>query len=456
MRATPFRMIMAGVLLAWTPPPLASLGQDGQARRAPNFIVVLTDDQGYGDLGSFGSQTIRTPHLDRMAQEGTRFTSFYAQTVCGPSRFALLSGAYPARDHTAAGWVLPGDVVTLAEAIQPVGYRTGCVGKWDVSGRKYVEGLVPNDQGFDEYYGTLGANDGGEVTLWRNREQVETTRDMSSLTSRYTAEALDFIERHREQPFLLYLAHSMPHVRIDASAEFKGKSQGDLYGDVIEEIDHSVGQILDRLRSLQLDQSTIVIFYSDNGPWNQLEQQFQQSHGGHLASGSAGPLRGGKGSSWEGGLRVPCLAWGPGQVPAGRVCDQIFCSLDILPSLARLTGAPLASGVAIDGIDQSALLTGQPLSDPTPATGRHVFAYFVMNELQAIRRDRWKLALPGRTQHWPFAIDSPPLLAAQLYDLDNDIGERHDVALDHPDLVTELLQLAEETRLDMQLPSTRP
>jgi arylsulfatase A-like enzyme len=234
--------------------------------------VIFTDDQGYGDLGCYGSETLRTPRIDQLAKEGTRFTSFYAQVVCGPSRSALLTGRYPVRS---LGWSMPASEITIAEKLKEAGYATGCVGKWDVSNRAAVRERMPNAQGFDYYYGTLGANDNGRVTLHENNQQVGQTDDMASLTRVYTDKSIEFLTKHKDQPFFLYLAHTMVHSVIDASEEFRGKSRGGLYGDTVEELDFHTGRLLDALDKLGLADNTLVIFTTDNGPWNNLQENLR-------------------------------------------------------------------------------------------------------------------------------------------------------------------------------------
>jgi len=414
----------------------ASAGGD---RKKPNLVVVFTDDQGYGDLGCFGSKTIRTPRIDALAKEGLRLTSFYAQPVCGPSRSALLTGCYPPRVAAdGRGWQLKGKAVTIAEVLKDAGYTTACIGKWDVSGRRNRPGMMPNDQGFDYYFGTWGANDGGRVRLTRNREPLENTNDMASLTGRYTDEAIQFIRKHKDGPFFLYVAHTMAHVVIDASKQFKGKSKGDLYGDVIEEIDWNVGRIVDELKQLGLAKNTIVVFTSDNGPWCQREAHYRKTHGGHLATGSPGPLRGHKGSNWEGGVRVPCVVWGPGHIPGGRENSGMAATIDLLPTFAKLAGGHLPK-YDIDGIDQSALLTGAATK-----SARQKHFYYHNGKLGAVRQGQWKLFVGGAAKKGqsfsdvPF--DSAPL---QLYDLESDIGEKKNVVSEHPETVRALLKLAD-------------
>lgn len=409
----------------------------------PNFVIVFLDDVGYGDLVSYGSTRNSTPRLDRMAREGTRFTSFYAQTVCGPSRGALMTGRYPGR--VGSGWAVRPDEVTVAEVLRDAGYRTAAIGKWDMSRRKPLDGLLPNDQGFEYFYGTLGANDNGTVTLWRDRKELETTSDMGSLTKLYTDEALAFLERQSpESPFLLYLAHTMLHVVIGASEEFIGTTDGDLYGDTLAEVDHHTGRVLDALERLGFSDNTYVLFTSDNGPWNQPEREkrYFESHGGHLATGDSGGLRGAKGTSWEGGVRVPAIAWAPGSVPAGRESDAIVSTLDVLPTFAKLAGASPPPDRHLDGVDQTDLLLGRSESG-----ARDIFHYFVRMELQAVRKGRWKLAMPRERFH-SYAPDVRPVDSPQLYDLQADVAETTDLSAENPEAVAELRALYDEMRAE--------
>jgi len=399
----------------------------------PNFIIILTDDQGYHDLGCFGSKTIKTPCIDQLAREGIKLTSFYSQPVCGPARTALLTGCYPQRVNK-GGWNVSSEEVTLAEVLHQAGYKTGCIGKWDISGRRYKAGMVPNDQGFDYYFGTLGANDKGRVTLWQNRDSLKETGDMGALTGLYTAESLKFIKGSKDQPFFLYLAHSMPHVKIDASPDFKGKSKGGLYGDVIEEIDWSTGKIIEILRELNLQQNTVLLFMSDNGPWLSKGEM----------GGSAFPLRGGKGSAWEGGFRVPAIIWGPGYIPKGRVNHQLLTSLDILPTCAALAGTELPDDLLIDGRNQSPLFLGK-----SDKGSRETFYYYVRGNLHAVRKNNWKLALPARKKFFAYAKDEPEVKKPELYNLETDLSEKINLAVSHPDIVKELLDLAETARNEL-------
>ena len=343
--------------LFWLALPLFSLVTGfARASEKPNFVVIFTDDQGYQDVGCFGSPDIRTPRLDAMAEQGMKFTSFYAQPICGPSRAALMTGCYPMRvaerGHTKQVHpILHEDEVTVAEVLKTEGYATACFGKWDLAKHAqtgFFLDLFPTRQGFDYFYGTPTSND-RIANLYRNEELIELSSDMATLTRRYTDEAIGFIRENNEKPFFLYIPHTMPHTRLDASADFKGKSKRGLYGDVIEEIDFHVGRILDTLRELQLAENTYVLFTSDNGPWliknkNRADGHLPSDHGG-----SAGPLRSGKVSTFEGGVRLPTILWGPGRVPANTVCDSIATTMDILPTFALLADAAIPADRVIDG-----------------------------------------------------------------------------------------------------------
>lgn len=411
----------------------------------PNFVVIFTDDQGYGDLSCYGSKTIRSPRLDKLAEEGTRFTDFYAQPVCGPSRSALLTGRYPVRS---GGWSMQESEITIAELLKTVGYTTGCIGKWDVSNRRDIKGRVPNDQGFDYYWGTLGANDNGTVKLYDNRRAIGVDRDMASLTKRYTDKGIEFLEANKDKPFLLYLAHTMAHSVVDATERFKGKSKGGLYDDVIEELDYHTGRLLDAIDDLGLRENTFVIFTTDNGPWNNMQENLRKKHKGAVAWGSSGPLREGKGSTWEGGVRVPCIVRRPGYVPAGRVSDAIFSTVDFMPTFANLAGYEVPQDRIIDGVDQTDLLSGK---NPQGARNRHY--YFCRNELHGVRKGRWKLLLANRKNYYGYVKDRGSS-EMELYDLESDIGEKRNVAAQHPEVVAELLELAKAFQWPSKLPGT--
>jgi len=397
--------------------------------KKPNFVIILTDDQGYGDLSCFGSKTIHSPRLDQMAREGLKLTSFYVQPVCGPSRAALMTGCYPSR--VIRKWTLAGSEITMAEVLKSAGYATGCIGKWDLSGRQFVEGRMPTDQGFDYYFGTLGATDSGHVAFYRNKEPAGETDDMGSLTKRYTDEAIAFLRQHKDGPFLLYLPHSMPHVKIGASEQFLGKSAGGLYGDVIEELDWNTGRLLDVIKELGLAENTIVLFTSDNGPWLVKGKM----------GGSAGPLRGGKMTAWEGGFRTPCIVWG-GRIPAGRESNELVASIDLMPTFAKMAGAAAPTDRVIDGCDQGALLTGA-----SAKSARDTFLYYTGHQqLQAVRQGRWKLFLnKGAAKD----EDAPAQDKSELYDLEADLGETTNVAAAHPDVVKQLSELAAKALEDI-------
>jgi len=402
-----------------------------QAADRPNILIIFTDDQGYGDIGCYGSQKNKTPRLDQLAKEGTRFTSFYSQTVCGPSRSALLTGRYPLRS---GGWGMPASEVTFAELIRKVGYQTACIGKWDVSNRKPIVNRMPNAQGFDYYFGPLGANDNGTVHFHRNNEKAGSTKDMGSLINMYTEEAIGYLKERRdpEKPFALYVAHTMMHTIIDASEKFRGTSEGDLYGDVVEEFDYETGRLLDVLDELKLSDNTLVIYTSDNGPWNQKKYTGRkEGHpSGSIFWGDAGPLRNGKGSCYEGGYRLPCIVRWPGKVPAGRESDAIFATIDFMPTFAALTGLDVPNDRVIDGINQVPLLLGRR------NTGRDHF-YF---QKAGVRQGRWKFLKANAFFHG-YAVDDSRPKKDELYDLQADIGERKNVAEAHPEKVEELRQL---------------
>lgn len=419
------------------------------AGEKPNFLIIFIDDMGYGDLSCYGSKEGRTPQIDKLAEEGTRFTSFYAQTVCGPSRGALMTGRYPLR--VGGGWTTNAEEVTVAEVLKTAGYTTGCIGKWDMSKRRYQEDLVPNAQGFDHYFGALGANDGNKVTLWKDREKLETSTDMAGLTKLYTDKSIEFLEKHGEEPFFLYLAHTMMHVVIDASPEYRDRSGKGLYADTLEELDAETGRLLTKLDELGLRENTVVLFTSDNGPWsNDVKRQHAKNakyvkwtKGPEIPWGSAGPLRGAKGSTWEGGLRVPGIVRWPGKVPAGATSDAIVSTLDVLPTYAALAGAEEAvpKDRVIDGVDQRELLFGK-----SEKGARDGFLYYDGAELQAVRQGPWKLRLPGLKQlrKWP-ELDRGTQ-EVELYHLGRDLGEAKNVAAEEPAVVKRLMALAKRAK----------
>ena len=408
------------------------------AAELPNIVIIFTDDQGYGDLACYGNKKNKTPRLDQLAKEGTLFTSFYTQTVCGPSRSALLTGRQPIRSK---GWGMPAEEITFAELIRKVGYQTACIGKWDVSNRKAIIPRMPNAQGFDYFYGALGANDNGTVHFHENNEAAGSTKDMGGLTTLYTDKAIDFLKskRDKEKPFVLYLAHTMMHTIIDASERFRGKSKGGLYGDVVEEFDYETGRLLDVLDELKLRENTLVIYTSDNGPWNQ--DRYTKRKKGHPVGsifwGDAGPLRNGKGSPYEGGYRLPCIVRWPGKVPAERSSDAIFATIDFLPTFANLCGFEVPKDRRIDGIDQTKLLLGKTKS------GREDF-YF---NKAGYRLGKWKYLKPNAHFHG-YAVEETRKKVDELYDLEADLGERNNLAEKHPEIVAKLKARMEAAEKD--------
>jgi arylsulfatase len=428
----------------------------------PNFVIIFADDMGYGDAGCFGSKDIRTPRIDRMAKEGMRFTSFYAQPICGPSRAALMTGCQPLRVAEVGNIKnvhpeLHDKEITIAEVLKTKGYTTACFGKWDLarhSQRKFNPKLMPNHQGFDYFFGTPTSND-GFVDLFRNEKRIEEKADMNLLTQRYTDEAIRFIKANQSKPFFVYLPHTMPHTRLGASKDFKGKSPRGLYGDVIEEIDHSTGRILDALEELGLEKNTYVLFTSDNGPWliknqGKIDGTLERDHGG-----SAGILRSGKVSTWEGGQRVPTVFWAPGRIPANTTCKTIASTLDILPTFAALAGAQVPKDRDLDGEDIGHLLAGRFEEARTDK----VYHYYLRTTLQAVRQGKWKLHLPRPAKRpWlaPFAQnkhihpkDDAAFTEPLLYNLDRDISETTNVAEANPKVVKQLLAIAEKARTEI-------
>ncbi|MHC4947415.1 MAG: sulfatase family protein [Planctomycetota bacterium] len=439
----------------------------------PNIVIVFADDLGYGDVGVYGAEGFATPHLDRLAAEGMRFTDFYvAQPVCSASRAALLTGCYPNRIGI-AGALGPGSRIgladgetTLAELCRSRGYATAVFGKWHLG---HLPPFLPTRHGFDEFHGIPYSNDmwplhpdfahlppaaadrkrGYPPLPLLEQERVAVAEVTRAHQRRFTSDladrAVDFIARHRDRPFLLYVAHPMPHVPLHASDRFEGTTEAGLYGDVIAEIDWSVGRILDALRAHGLDERTLVLFTSDNGPW--------LSYGDH--AGSSGPLREGKGTTFEGGVRVPCLARWPGTIPAGAVCREPLMTIDVLPTVAALIGAGLPPR-RLDGRDASALLRGEPGARSPQAA---YFFYYHRNHLEAVRSGRWKLHLPhgyrsmaGRAPGaggTPGRYDHDRRTGLELYDLHADVGETTDVAAAHPEVVARLLELVETMRADL-------
>jgi len=434
-----------------------------QPEKPLNFVVIFVDDLGYGDIAPFGSELNRTPNLDRMLAEGRKFTDFYvAASVCTPSRAALMTGCYPQRVDMALNALpdsvnhivlFPGDPkglnpseITIAEVLKQKNYATTCIGKWHLGDQPQ---WLPPKQGFDQYFGIPFSNDMGfdnpipypPLPLVRDQKVIEEEPDQRYLTKRYTAEALQFIEHNKEQPFFVYLPHSMVHWPHYASPGFKDKSKNGIYGDVVEEIDWSVGQILDKLVELGIDKRTLVIFTSDNGG----------ARGrGFVVSNL--PLRAGKGSMFEGGFRVSMIAWCPGFVPAGTVCDEMTLSMDLLPTFAKLSGAKVPDDRIIDGRDVTPLLRG----DENAKTPHEAFFYRRGFDLFAVRSGDWKLYVRNTGAPFPGDTTVQRVAAGTLYNLKDDIGETRDVAQDHPDVIARLMQLAEESRDDLGDGPDRP
>jgi len=415
--------------------------QDESAPERPNFIVIFNDDLGYGDVGLSGSPLIQTPHIDQMEEEGVKLLHHYSSAnVCTPARAGLLTWRYPIRTGLAHGVLfpddkhgLPGEEVTLAEALKEEGYRNGIVGKWHLG----APGVSwPTGNGFDYFYGLPYSNDMRPLALYRNEEAIEEPVNQSTLTRRYTEEAVRFIEEEAEEPFFLYLAHSMPHVPLHASEPFQGRSKAGLYGDVIEEIDWSVGEILSALERMEVDEETLVIFTSDNGPWYE---------------GSSGELRARKGAaSWEGGQGVPFIARWPGQIPPGVASGAITMNFDIFPTLIELAGGQLPGDRAIDGENIWPVLQG---SEQSP----HEYLYFFNNEqITAVRSQRWKFVvrshyrgglsrlegqLSGRPHYY-----HPGL----LFDLERNPAEQYSYTRDEPDVVDEMTERLEKGRKELE------
>ncbi|MCI0623764.1 MAG: sulfatase [Acidobacteria bacterium] len=469
----------SALLLAFVLPVVANARPSQKVGRLPNIIIILTDDQGYGDVGCFGARGLKTPSLDRMARTGMRFTNFYvSEPVCSASRASLLTGSYAVRvglegalNHTSTVGIHQHEVL-LPELLKQRGYATALFGKWHLG---HHPKFNPTRHGFDEYFGLPYPNDCTNkyhpvvrtfppLPVMEGEKVVMEEPDQSQFTQWFTQRAIQFIERNKERPFFLYLAHVMPHVPIFASAKFRSKSRGGRYGDVIEELDWSVGEILTALRKQGLDEHTLVIFTSDNGPF--------LSYGSH--AGSAGPLRGGKLTCFEGGVRVPCIMRWPGKIPAGVNCGELAATIDLLPTVARLAGAGLSPNV-IDGKDIWPLLSAQKGA----RTPHQAYYFYAGTELQAIRSGDWKLHFPhpylevdgepgteGKPANFanlkPDSIQKSGLegiatrhgyrvehTGLELYHLTEDPGETRNLAVKHPQIVRQLEDLAEKARAEL-------
>lgn len=456
---------MASAAVVAGPAPVAPLPPN-KAGQLPNIVLIVTDDQGYADVGVFGAKGFTTPNLDRMARDGRKFTNFHvSQPVCSASRTSILTGCYANRlgIHGALGpnarHGIADSEVTLAQLLKQRGYATGMAGKWHLG---HLPQFLPTHHGFDEYLGLPYSND-----MWPLHPEakpgsypplplIEGDRvikeslghaDQEQLTTQYTVRAVSFIDRNRDRPFFFYLAHTMPHVPLHVSSKFKGKSVQGLYGDAIEEIDWSVGEVLKALERNRLTQNTLVIFTSDNGPW--------LSYGSH--AGSAGPLREGKGTCWEGGTRVPCIMRWPGKIPSNTRSDQMVMTIDLFPTIAKLVAATLPIH-KIDGLDVWPILSGRRGSrNPHDAYD----FYYAQGELQSVVSGdgRWKLQLPhtyvtlngraGGRDGIPAKYDQRRIEQPELYDLNTEIGEMTDVATKQPDILKRLLGATERAREDL-------
>jgi arylsulfatase A len=467
------RFLLVGMACASFLPP-SSLAAAPNKDRLPNIVIIFTDDQGYADVGVFGARGFTTPNLDRLASEGRVFRNFHvAQPVCSASRAALLTGCYPNRigihgalgPHSRVG--LSDGEMTLAELVKQRGYATGMFGKWHLGDAPQ---FLPVRHGFDEYFGLPYSND-----MWplhpdyQNLTPEEakkkgypslpffegariintnvTHADQNQLTTWYTEHAVQFIENNKNRPFFLYLAHNMPHVPLHVSDKFRGATERGLYGDVIEEIDWSVGQVMAALERHGLTDHTWIIFTSDNGPW--------LSYGTH--AGSAYPLREGKGTCWEGGTREPCIMRWPGKIPAGTESQEMLMTIDLFPTMAKRIGAKLPEHT-IDGLDVWPIISGRRgARNPHPG----YWFYYEENQLQSVvsGNGRWKLQLPhtyrtlsgriGRSDGTPIPYDQVKIQQSELYDLKADIAEEHDVTKEHPQIVKDLLALAEKARQEL-------
>ena len=448
------RMVHFGFLLGLS--LLFAAARSEAADRPPNFVVIFCDDLGYGDIGPFGHPTIATPHLDQMAREGIRFTQFYsASSVCTPSRAALMTGRLPVRNGMChdrrrvlfpdSQGGLPADEVTIAELLKANGYATACIGKWHLG---HLPQYLPTNNGFDSYFGIPYSNDmdrvadaprGREsfwkprieywnVPLMRDEKIVERPADQTTITRRYTEEAVEFIDQNKERPFFLYLPHSLPHVPLFRSPEFAETSRRGLYGDVIEEIDWSVGQVLGALRERKLAENTLVFFTSDNGPWLIFGE-----HGG-----SAGLLKDGKGCTWEGGMREPTLAWWPGKIAGGRTSAALGSTMDLMATFGHLSGTALPTDRELDSHDLSPVLLDQGESS------RNSILYYRGTRLMAARLGPWKAHFITQSAYGggkPETHD-PPL----LFQLEHDPSERHNVAAEHASVIEEINDLVAKHR----------
>jgi arylsulfatase A-like enzyme len=414
-----------------------------QAAGEPSFVIIFIDDLGYADIGPFGATKQKTPNLDRMAAEGMKLTSFYAAPVCSVSRAQIMTGCYGVR-VSVPGVYFPGGAqglhpqeVTVAERLKELGYATQCVGKWHLGDQPE---FLPTKQGFDHYLGIPYSNDMQRVSKEKNLrvsplvrddkvEALLTDEEQSGIVAKYTDEAVGFIRANKDRPFFLYMPHTAVHTPIFPGEKFRGKSENGRFGDWVEEVDWSVGQVFDTLRDLKLDEKTLVVFTSDNGPW-----LVKGADGG-----SAKPLRGGKGSTWEGGVRVPTIAWWPGKIAPKSSSDVVAGTIDLLPTFVTIAGGKVPAKPVIDGRDLSSVLLGASNQSP-----REAHYYFSGYQLQAVRQGPWKLTMTpqpnslGKKDAEPDVKTNP-----RLYNLDAEIGETTNVAEKNPEIVRKLQALAD-------------
>jgi len=440
-----FLKILGAGMASLAIPGVVRAGQ--KAGGKPNFVIIFTDDQGYQDVGCFGSPSIRTPNLDRMAAEGMRFTDFYsAASVCSPSRAALLTGCYPPRVGITRV-LFPSDNIglnpeerTIADMLKGKGYVTSCIGKWHLG---HLPEFLPTSNGFDSYFGIPYSNDMDgvkgkdgnldrawrqkdyspwNVPLMRDEEIIERPADQTTLIERYTDEAVEFIRSSRDKPFFLYLPHTMPHVPLFVSDEFYVEDVQKAYKATIEQIDSAIGRVLGAIKDAGVDRNTLVVFTSDNGPW--LDKKHH--------AGCALPLRDGKFSTYEGGMREPCIMRWPAKIPAGRVCSELCGTIDLLPTFARLAGAEIPADRVIDGRDIWPLMEGRPGA----GSPHEAYFYYRGNNLEAVRSGKWKLRRVKKN--------------TELYDLDADVSEKINLADKHPEIVKRLAALMEEFDLELK------
>lgn len=455
-------LVIITVILCWSS---NVYGQIGGSKKPPNFIIIFADDLGYGDLSSYGHPTIKTPYLDRMASEGQKWTNFYVgASVCTPSRAALLTGRLPIRSGMTSNKVrvlfpnsingLPSSEITLAEQLKKAGYGTACIGKWHLG---HKEEFLPTNNGFDYYYGIPYSNDMDRVTnatttgeymnfwkdrnniksenfnvpLMRNTAIIERPTDQTTITQRYTDEAISYIKRNKDAPFFVYLAHNLPHIPLFASKEFLGKSERGIYGDAIEEIDHGVGQIISMLKEEGLAENTIVVFTSDNGPWLSFKTD----------GGSAGLLRAGKGMTWEGGMRVPAVFWSPGNIQPNLITD-LGTTMDLFTTFSSMAHVPIPTDRVIDGLDLSnTLIKNQP-------SKREEVLYYRGTDLFAVRVGDFKAHFITQGEYGMFGgrvVHDPPL----LYNLSHDPSENYDIADKHPEILKKINAAVDKHRSNL-------